>query len=711
MRRPPSDAPPQAGRSPRQRTPEVVAVVERATVLLDEAGEAALAGWLLLSLIEPELRRSGPLHEEARAKARAAGHLLARGSALRAATETFLAAGEQPAAAAALSRAGQDALAHRVANQHGRVPLGEPIPGLSLLRDSPSAAHRPTFHDALHRALRRLERLDSPQAVLRIYDSLGLRKDAAQRAMALGLGDAAASRLLATGQAFEAARCWARDGQPDQALEALYQVPKDSPSYRAACVLAIDLASQRDQLRFELDHLVGPFSSSPPQSSVEIDALRRLASLYRRHGRLHAARDVIEGLYASEPGLAGLRDELADLTRVMGEHPGQPAEAPHAARGRAGPMALPDSMLDDLELPSLPELPELPPTPTRAPAPARRPVPQDSTLGARERRGEGPIGATLAPLSQEPPPDPIERSHPTVGFGDAERHAVADAAEARPVGPGVLVAGRYRVESLLGQGGMGAVYKAFDQELSEPVALKVLTGSTGNEAVLQRFRQELRLARKLTHRNIVRVHDLGIHAGQRFITMELLQGADLRNHMTGGHLPRGVGIDLLHQSATGLQAAHDMGVVHRDVKPENLFVTLESVVKVMDFGIARTVMAQGMTMDGALGGTATYMAPEQATDFSSVDGRADQYALGVVAFELLTGRPPFQHQALMPLLHMHATEPPPHPTDLDPSIPEPVAEVILRALAKDPGDRFPDCIDFGQALAEAWNTPYHGVMR
>ena len=144
------------------------------------------------------------------------------------------------------------------------------------------------------------------------------------------------------------------------------------------------------------------------------------------------------------------------------------------------------------------------------------------------------------------------------------------------MGPGALVAGRYMIEDLLGQGGMGAVYRAYDREISEQVALKILTGTPDRGAALERFRQELRLARKLTHRNIVRVHDLGVHAGRRFITMELLQGADLRSYMDAGALPRGVAIELLHQAAVGLQAAHDMGVVHRDVKPENLFVTLSA---------------------------------------------------------------------------------------------------------------------------------------
>jgi hypothetical protein len=716
MRRRTTDVPVLRGRSPRQRSGETVEHIQRAVVILDDSGDPGLAGWLLLALVEPELRRPGALDPQARSLARAAGHLLGRGAQLRAATELFLSAGEQHVAAELLWKEGQDSLANRISHQRGRTPLGDPIPGLSLLGDSPSAAHTPSFHDAVHRALRRVEDLARPDFSLKLYDGLGMRREAALRAQALGMGAAAAPRLLATGQPFEAARCWAKAGDTPQALEALYVVSKDSPSYRAACVLAIELADQLDELRFELDHLVGPFSTSEPQSSVEIGALRCLAGLYQRHGRLHAAREVIERLYASEPGLVELVDDLANITRVLGEQDAPPADPMlRQRRGRASPLAPSNSMLDDLELPSLPELPELPGMPSSSPdlpgPRGRRPVPQGATVARDRPRGEGPIGATLAPLSGfDKAAAAPKGSHPTMDFGD-DPVPPAPAVDQRPVGPGVLVAGRYMIESLLGQGGMGAVFRAFDQELDEAVALKVLTGSSTSEAMLERFRQELRLARRLTHRNIVRVHDIGMHAGQRFISMEMLQGADLRNHMSAGHLPRGVGIDLLQQSAAGLQAAHDMGVVHRDVKPENLFVTLDSVVKVMDFGIARTVLTPGMTMDGAMGGTATYMAPEQASDFSSVDGRADQYALGVVAFELLCGRPPFEHEALMPLLHMHATEPPPHPMDIDPSIPEPLAEVVLRALSKDPGDRYPDCIDFGRELMDAWDTPYHGVRR
>ncbi len=700
----PPDEPRISSRSPRQRGRRVVQQVQQAVVMLDDAGQPALAAWLLLALIEPELRRAGALHPEAGAQARAAAKLFARAGMLRAATELYLAAGEQHHAADALWKVGQDNLAHRISGQHGRTPLGEPIPGLSLLGRTPSAAHQPSLQDAVSQALLQLEQLADPQDVLPLYDGLGMPREAAERALALGLGAAAAPRLLSSGRPYEAARCYAREGQNDRALEALFQLPHDSPSYRAACVLAAELAAGLDQLRFELDHLVGPFCATRPQSSKEVQALRTLAGLYRRHGRLHSAKEILEPLYASEPQIHELRDELATLTQAMGM--GGAAKPQEAAGPHPRLRALSDSLPPDLELPSLPELPELPSLPPLG-------MPQPPVLADPQPRGLSPEGATLAPLSIPPPAPlaPVAQSNPTMDFGELGEATVDRDDEDRPMGPGALVAGRYMIEDLLGQGGMGAVYRAYDREISEQVALKILTGTPDRGAALERFRQELRLARKLTHRNIVRVHDLGVHAGRRFITMELLQGADLRSYMDAGALPRGVAIELLHQAAVGLQAAHDMGVVHRDVKPENLFVTLDSVVKVMDFGIARTVMAPGMTMDGAMGGTATYMAPEQATGFSTVDARADQYGLGVVAYELLVGRPPFEHEALMPLLHLHATEPPPSLRALDPSIPEPVEDAILRALAKDPGDRFPDCIDFGSALLEAWETPYHALGR
>ena len=702
-----------SGRSPRQRDRQAVQRVQRAVVLLDDRDEPQHAAWLLLALVEPELRRTGTLHPEAQAQARAAAKLFAKGGLLRAATEVWLAAEAQHHASQALWQAGQDALGNRISGQHGRTPLGEPIAGLSLLGRQVSAGHRASFDDGLHQALRRLEALADPHAVLALYDGLGLRSQAAERAQALGLGTAAAPRLLASGRPFEAARLWARDGDHQQALDALYLVSRDSLSYRAACVLAAECAVELDVLRFELDHLVGPFCASRPQSSKEIDALRELAGLYRRHDRLHTAREIIEGLYASEPQLDDLREELNTLTRMMGQG-GAEAGDPKPPTGQAARSVGPDSLLDDFELPSLPDLPELTPLPRPLPPqglPPRRPAPQGPTVAVGANSGTPPLGVTLAPVgASDDTPEESAGSRPTMDFFDEDQAPVEPERAPRPVGPGALVAGRYRVEDLLGQGGMGAVYRAYDQELSEPVALKILSAPTRSEAALARFRQELRLARKLTHRNIVRVHDLGIHAGQRFITMELLQGADMRAHMDSRSLPRREAIDLMGQAAAGLQAAHDMGVVHRDVKPENLFVTLELVVKVMDFGIARTVMAAGMTMEGAVGGTATYMAPEQANNFSSVDARADQYGLGVVAYELLAGKPPFQHEALVPLLHMHATEPPPSLLEIDPSIPEPVEEVIFKALAKDPSDRFEDCIDFGRALVQAWETPYH-VLR
>jgi len=700
---------PLLGRSLRERNPAAEQAVLAAVTMLEAADAHLDAAWLLTSLVEAELRRGGAsVAPEVRVHARAAGKLFAQAGALRPATEVLIAAGEPEVAAGLLRRAGQELLANRIAGQRVRTPLGTPIPGLSLLPDTQSAAPREVVAQAREAAIARVERGAESTTLLRLLDAFGLRRRAAHLAQDRGLREEAAPRMLAVGNPVAAADSLLALGRDAEALEALCTVPRGDVGYRAACVRAIALADRLDLLKFELDHLLGPFLAARRQSSVEIQAVRTLAGLYARHGRRSTAIEVLENLGAAEPGLRWLDSALEELRR--GEvRPSAGADIlaqDAAARGRAYVPEFPgratETFVGSADLPPLPPLPDLPPLPTQAPLAAVHPARRLAQEGVASSGGPGP-GGTLAPSSDAPRPAERGRpvSQPTLDFEDGGEPS----ADERPVGPGVLVAGRYRIESLLGQGGMGAVYKAFDLELAEHVALKVLTGTSRSEISLARFRQELKLARRLSHRNIVRVHDIGLHAGQYFISMELLQGADLRRHLEAGALPRGIGIDLVVQATEGLQAAHDLGVVHRDIKPENLFITLESVVKVMDFGIARAVHAPGMTMAGAMGGTACYMSPEQASDFSSVSPASDQYSLAVVVYEMLIGRPPFEHPALMPLLHLHATAPPPPLRDQDPSIPEPVQDAVLRALAKQPWERFESCAAFGEALRAGWEGP------
>lgn len=260
-----------------------------------------------------------------------------------------------------------------------------------------------------------------------------------------------------------------------------------------------------------------------------------------------------------------------------------------------------------------------------------------------------------------------------------------------PIEPGTLIAERYRVEAVLGEGGMGKVLRGYDPRLERPVAIKVVRPDRLLDAApyRERFLREARVLAKVTHPNVVTVHDLGEQDGDLYLVMELLDGATLRQRLAGS---AGVGERLawLRDAARALAAAHDVSLVHRDIKPENLFVTTAGVLKVIDFGLARTVgpgvLGGTVTQTGQVLGTPDYMSPEQLIG-GEVDGRADQYAWALVAHEVLTGALPARGQAV----------------DLtrDPRLSPMLAECIHRALARTPEDRYPTMLDVAAVVERA----------
>lgn len=259
---------------------------------------------------------------------------------------------------------------------------------------------------------------------------------------------------------------------------------------------------------------------------------------------------------------------------------------------------------------------------------------------------------------------------------------------------------RYQLEAVLGEGGSASVYRAMDLELNEHVAVKVFHPSTEREAetLIARFKLELSLSRALSHPNITRLFDLGSAGPWRFLTMELLEGADLAHKLeeARGPLPLREGLSWLEQACMGLQAAHERDVVHRDVKPQNIFVTNSGNVKLMDFGIARKRTAQGVTMSGMIGGTPEYMSPEQINNFSDVTYATDIYALGVTAYQLFTGVLPFDFPELTRVLVAQASETPAPPRSHNPTMPELLERLILNMLEKDPTKRPPSALWVGQ---------------
>jgi serine/threonine protein kinase/tetratricopeptide (TPR) repeat protein len=280
-------------------------------------------------------------------------------------------------------------------------------------------------------------------------------------------------------------------------------------------------------------------------------------------------------------------------------------------------------------------------------------------------------------------------------------------APVRELETGTTFARRYQVIEELGHGGMGRVYKVFDTEVREKLALKLLRPEIATDAAtIERFRNELRLARTVSHRNVCRMHDLGHEegTGTYFITMEYVPGEDLKSLIHSiGALPVGKAVSIARQVAEGLAEAHRLGVVHRDLKPQNIMIDREGAVRIMDFGIARSVRAKGITGAGVMIGTPEYMSPEQV-EGKEADARSDIYALGVVLFEMLTGRLPFEGETPLAVAVKQKSEPPPDPQALNAQIPEDLAKLVLRCLAKDKAERYQDAAGLVEGLARIERT-------
>ena len=266
---------------------------------------------------------------------------------------------------------------------------------------------------------------------------------------------------------------------------------------------------------------------------------------------------------------------------------------------------------------------------------------------------------------------------------------------------GERIGGRYEILATLGRGGMGAVFRARDTELGEVIALKTLRKeSVGDAAVIARFKSEIRLARKITHRNVVRTHDLGEYEGGYFLTMELVEGITVRELIdTRGKLAVESVIAIGTQLADALAAAHAEGIIHRDVKPHNLLVDAEGVLKVMDFGVARlSERSAGITEVGLVVGTPAYMPPEQLLG-EEVDARADLYGAGVVLFEAMTGKLPFEAGSAMLLIARLLQEEAPRARSVNPEVPEELDALIAQLLAKRPDARVQTATELRDRLA------------
>lgn len=259
---------------------------------------------------------------------------------------------------------------------------------------------------------------------------------------------------------------------------------------------------------------------------------------------------------------------------------------------------------------------------------------------------------------------------------------------------------RYQITSHLARGGMADVYEGRDNELNRRVAIKVLHSQfSSDEAFVKRFRREAQAAANLSHPNIVGIYDWGQSGGTYFIVMEIIEGKSLRDVLKadGALLPRRA-TEIAAETAAALSVAHQAGLVHRDVKPGNILLAKDGTVKVTDFGIARAWDdSQELTRTGAVIGTATYFSPEQAQG-AAADARSDIYALGVVLYEMLTGRPPFTGDSPMSVAFQHVSTEAPPPASLNPDVPESLNAVVMKALRKDPNARYQSAEEMRQDL-------------
>jgi serine/threonine protein kinase len=266
--------------------------------------------------------------------------------------------------------------------------------------------------------------------------------------------------------------------------------------------------------------------------------------------------------------------------------------------------------------------------------------------------------------------------------------------------------GRYQVLQELGRGGMGIVFQAHDKQLNDQVAIKILSPLLSNDAdALDRMKREVAAARRITHPNVIRIHDIAEAKGLHYVSMEYFHGISLKEYIKrSGSLSLMQAYNVASQICDGLEEAHKQGVIHRDLKSQNIIINPAGHLKIIDFGLAHSTHLQGMTATGLIMGTPEYMAPEQVSG-KRVDERADIYSFGIILYELFTGKVPFSGDSAIAVGFMQMKDPPQPPHQINPQIPPEIETVILKCLEKEPNARFGSVVQVKTALQNAIHAP------
>ena len=673
------------GRSPGDlgRVLENLGNYEQAGQAYADAGDPAAAA----KVFELEMARLAHRHATAAARLKAirwAAHFHAKAGNPDRASQLLTDAGEPERAASVLAAAGHFAPAARLYLQLGMRQQAV---------DTLVRADKPAEAAAL------CEEAEEHLLAARLYFNAGDRVASARcygRAKEWLEGAMVAARIPdwpLAGQLFarasrplESGKSYLKAEQPDEAIKSLSHIRYDDPDYMDAVAVVVKALEMKGDMSFAAERFLNEFVYRP-LDDAGAELLYRLARVYEQGEFWETAQEHYEKLLKNRPGhsdaaerlqrvVAYQRDSAAIYKQVLKEDFDYEDRTSRMKKRRK-------ALLDptgDLE-----SFPDLPPSPDQdAPAAPSEPLPPPGPP-----RVEAP--ATADP---DVPPRPGDSS---ITKTWAHQAAIVK------LEPGARLGSRYQMQAKIGAGGRGAVFLARDLELDEDIAVKVLHPTDVTDQSLDMFRQELKLARKLTHRNIIRLYDIAEVDGLRFITMEYLDGRNLEALLEDapGGLDLALATDLSRQVCDGLGAAHELGVIHRDIKPSNVVVQPDGTAKILDFGIAKLMDAQGMTRTGLAYGTPLYMSPEQIQGHKDLDHRSDLYSLGVLMFVLLCGRLPFEGEEAFQLLMAHVSRPPPRPTEFRPDLPARLEQIVLTLLEKDRDDRFQSCAELRAALEAA----------